>query len=195
RKILISIMASSIALSACGNDEVDKLEKKKSTLKEENRKHKKEILNLEDKNNTYKQKDKSLQSSINHIEKNSSSQFKTQYLKSSTQFINNTKTNISQYNKISKNIKSKPNDSVTQDKIDNIAINQKTITSQYKDGMDGKTIPKEFKALHKNMLNLSSDIEDVFNDLNKGYKKNDKKLINKSIKKLNSLKDEIDQIK
>ncbi|PTK08189.1 hypothetical protein BU001_11065, partial [Mammaliicoccus sciuri] len=94
RKTIITIMASTVVLSACGNDKVQQLEEKKSSLKSDNRKLKQEVLDLEDKNKTYKQKENSVKSKIKQNEQESSSQFTTQYLKSSTKFINETKTNI-----------------------------------------------------------------------------------------------------
>ena len=57
RKTIITIMASTVVLSACGNDKVQQLEEKKSSLKSDNRKLKQEVLDLEeDKNKTYKKR-------------------------------------------------------------------------------------------------------------------------------------------
>lgn len=195
RKTIIAIMASSVVLSACGNDKVQQLEEKKSTLKSDNRKHKQEVLDLEDKNKTYKQKESSIESSIKKIKKESATQFTTQFLKSSTRFVNETKTNISSYNKIKKDIKTKFNDEDTKSKLDNIYNNQKTITNKHKDEMKGKSIPKDYEDLHKSMLKLSNGIEKAFKDLNEAYNKKDQKAVEKSINQLNNLDEEIGQIK
>ncbi|GGH97811.1 hypothetical protein [Mammaliicoccus vitulinus] len=194
RKTIITIMASTVVLSACGNDKIQQLEEKKSTLKTDNRKLKQEVLDLEDKNKTYKQKESGINSSIKQIKKESTSQFTTQYLKSSTRFINETKTNISSYNKINKNI-TKFDDEDTKNELENIYQNQKTITKKYKDEMEGKSIPKDYKDLHKSMLKLSTGIENVFKDLNEAFNKKDKKAVEKSINQLKSLDNEIGQIK
>ncbi|WP_323707260.1 hypothetical protein P3U62_06200 [Mammaliicoccus vitulinus] len=194
RKTIITIMASTVVLSACGNDKIQQLEEKKSTLKTDNRKLKQEVLDLEDKNKTYKQKESGINSSIKQIKKESTSQFTTQYLKSSTRFINETKTNISSYNKINKNI-TKFDDEDTKNELENIYQNQKTITKKYKDEMESKSIPKDYKDLHKSMLKLSTGIENVFKDLNEAFNKKDKKGVEKSINQLKSLDNEIGQIK
>lgn len=195
RKTIIAIMASSVVLSACGNDKVQQLEEKKSTLKSDNRKHKQEVLDLEDKNKTYKQKESSIESSIKQTKKQSTKQFTTQYLKSSTRFVNETKTNISSYNKIKKDVTTKFNNEDTKSELDNIYNDQKTITNKYKDEMKGKSIPEDYKNLHKSMLKLSNGIEKVFKDLNEAYNKKDKKAVEKSINQLNNLDEEIGQIK
>ncbi|PTI35141.1 hypothetical protein BU074_12840, partial [Mammaliicoccus vitulinus] len=153
RKTIITIMASTVVLSACGNDKIQQLEEKKSTLKTDNRKLKQEVLDLEDKNKTYKQKESGINSSIKKIKKESTSQFTTQYLKSSTRFINETKTNISSYNKINKNI-TKFDDEDTKNELENIYQNQKTITKKYKDEMEAKSIPKDNKDLHQSMMKM-----------------------------------------
>lgn len=195
RKTIIAIMASSVVLSACGNDKVQQLEEKKSTLKSDNRKHKQEVLDLEDKNKTYKQKESSIESSIKKIKKESATQFTTQFLKSSTRFVNETKTNISSYNKIKKDLKTKFNDEDTKSELDNIYNNQKTITNKHQDEMKGKSIPKDYEDLHKSMLKLSNGIEKAFKDLNEAYNKKDQKAVEKSINQLNNLDEEIGQIK
>ena len=194
RKTIITIMASTVVLSACGNDKVQQLEEKKSSLKSDNRKLKQEVLDLEDKNKTYKQKENSVKSKIKQNEQESSSQFTTQYLKSSTKFVNETKTNIASYNKIKKNVTSKFDDEHTKNELENIYHDQENITDRYKDEMKGKTIPKDYKSLHKSMLKLSTSIEKVFKDLNDAYDKKDKKGIQKAIQELNGLDKEIDQI-
>ncbi|WP_218697439.1 hypothetical protein [Mammaliicoccus sciuri] len=194
RKTIITIMASTVVLSACGNDKVQHLEEKKSSLKSDNRKLKQEVLDLEDKNKTYKQKENSVKSKIKQNEQESSSQFTTQYLKSSTKFVNETKTNIASYNKIKKNVTSKFDDEHTKNELENIYHDQENITDRYKNEMKGKTIPKDYKSLHKSMLKLSTSIEKVFKDLNDAYDKKDKKGIQKAIQELNGLDKEIDQI-
>ncbi|MCD8880855.1 hypothetical protein [Mammaliicoccus sciuri] len=194
RKTIITIMASTVVLSACGNDKVQQLEEKKSSLKSDNRKLKQEVLDLEDKNKTYKQKENSVKSKIKQNEQESSSQFTTQYLKSSTKFVNETKTNIASYNKIKKNVTSKFDDEHTKNELENIYHDQENITDRYKNEMKGKTIPKDYKSLHKSMLKLSTSIEIVFKDLNDAYDKKDKKGIQKAIQELNGLDKEIDQI-
>ncbi|MDT0754171.1 hypothetical protein [Mammaliicoccus sciuri] len=194
RKTIITIMASTVVLSACGNDKVQQLEEKKSSLKSDNRKLKQEVLDLEDKNKTYKQKENSVKSKIKQNEKESSSLFTTQYLKSSTKFVNETKTNIASYNKIKKNVTSKFDDEHTKNELENIYHDQENITDRYKNEMKGKTIPKDYKSLHKSMLKLSTSIEKVFKDLNDAYDKKDKKGIQKAIQELNGLDKEIDQI-
>ncbi|ASE34078.1 hypothetical protein MXE81_05030 [Mammaliicoccus sciuri] len=194
RKTIITIMASTVVLSACGNDKIQQLEEKKSSLKSDNRKLKKEVLDLEDKNKTYKQKENSVKSKIKQNEKESSSLFTTQYLKSSTKFVNETKSNITSYNKIKKNVTSKFDDEHTKNELENIYHNQENITDRYKDEMKGKSIPKDYKTLHKSMLKLSTSIEKVFKDLNDAYNKKDKKGIQKAIQELNGLDKEIGQI-
>ncbi|MFT2140784.1 hypothetical protein [Staphylococcus sp. GDY8P145P] len=194
RKTIITIMASSVVLSACGNDKVQQLEEKKSSLKSDNRKLKQEVLDLEDKNKTYKQKENSVKSKIKKNEQESSSQFTTQYLKSSTKFVNETKTNIASYNKIKKNVTSKFDDEHTKNELENIYHNQENITDRYKNEMKGKTIPKDYKSLHKSMLNLSTSFEKVFKDLNDAYNKKDKKDVQKAIDELHGLDKEIGQI-
>ncbi|WP_206166998.1 hypothetical protein [Mammaliicoccus sciuri] len=194
RKTIITIMASSVVLSACGNDKVQQLEEKKSSLKSDNRKLKQEVLDLEDKNKTYKQKENSVKSKIKKNEQESSSQFTTQYLKSSTKFVNETKTNIASYNKIKKNVTSKFDDEHTKNELENIYHNQENITDRYKDEMKGKTIPKDYKSLHKSMLKLSTSFEKVFKDLNDAYNKKDKKDVQKAIDELHGLDKEIGQI-
>jgi len=194
RKTIITIMASTVVLSACGNDKIQQLEEKKSSLKSDNRKLKKEVLDLEDKNKTYKQKENSVKSKIKQNEKESSSLFTTQYLKSSTKFVNETKSNITSYNKIKKNVTSKFDDEHTKNELENIYHNQENITDRYKDEMKGKSIPKDYKTLHKSMLKLSTSIEKVFKDLNDAYNKKDKKDIQKAIQELNGLDKEIGQI-
>ncbi|ARB40647.1 hypothetical protein BUZ94_13145 [Mammaliicoccus sciuri] len=194
RKTIITIMASTVVLSACGNDKVQQLEEKKSSLKSDNRKLKQEVLDLEDKNKTYKQKENSVKSKIKQNEQESSSQFTTQYLKSSTKFVNETKTNIASYNKIKKNVTSKFDDEHTKNELENIYHNQENITDRYKDEMKGKTIPKDYKSLHKSMLKLSTSFEKVFKDLNDAYNKKDKKDIQKAIDELHGLDKEIGQI-
>lgn len=187
-------MASTVVLSACGNDKVQQLEEKKSSLKSDNRKLKQEVLDLEDKNKTYKQKENSVKSKIKQNEKESSSLFTTQYLKSSTKFVNETKTNIASYNKIKKNVTSKFDDEHTKNELENIYHNQENITDRYKDEMKGKSIPKDYKTLHKSMLKLSTSIEKVFKDLNDAYNKKDKKDVQKAIDELHGLDKEIGQI-
>lgn len=187
-------MASTVVLSACGNDKVQQLEEKKSSLKSDNRKLKQEVLDLEDKNKTYKQKENSVKSKIKQNEQESSSQFTTQYLKSSTKFVNETKTNIASYNKIKKNVTSKFDDEHTKNELENIYHDQENITDRYKDEMKGKTIPKDYKSLHKSMLKLSTSFEKVFKDLNDAYNKKDKKDIQKAIDELHGLDKEIGQI-
>ncbi|MEB7066803.1 hypothetical protein NEM27_08975 [Mammaliicoccus sciuri] len=194
RKTIITIMASTVVLSACGNDKVQQLEEKKSSLKSDNRKLKQEILDLEDKNKTYKQKENSVKSKIKQNEQESSSQFTTQYLKSSTKFVNETKTNIASYNKIKKNVTSKFDDEHTKNELENIYHNQENITDRYKDEMKGKSIPKDYKSLHKSMLKLSTSFEKVFKDLNDAYNKKDKKDVQKAIDELHGLDKEIGQI-
>lgn len=194
RKTIITIMASTVVLSACGNDKVQQLEEKKSSLKSDNRKLKQEVLDLEDKNKTYKQKENSVKSKIKQNEQESSSQFTTQYLKSSTKFVNETKTNIASYNKIKKNVTSKLDDEHTKNELENIYHDQENITDRYKDEMKGKTIPKDYKSLHKSMLKLSTSFEKVFKDLNDAYNKKDKKDIQKAIDELHGLDKEIGQI-
>lgn len=194
RKTIITIMASTVVLSACGNDKVQQLEEKKSSLKSDNRKLKQEVLDLEDKKKTYKQKENSVKSKIKQNEQESSSQFTTQYLKSSTKFVNETKTNIASYNKIKKNVTSKFDDEHTKNELENIYHNQENITDRYKDEMKGKTIPKDYKSLHKSMLKLSTSFEKVFKDLNDAYNKKDKKDIQKAIDELHGLDKEIGQI-
>ncbi|SFV44529.1 hypothetical protein [Mammaliicoccus sciuri] len=194
RKTIITIMASTVVLSACGNGKIQQLEEKKSSLKSDNRKLKKEVLDLEDKNKTYKQKENSVKSKIKQNEKESSSLFTTQYLKSSTKFVNETKSNITSYNKIKKNVTSKFDDEHTKNELENIYHNQENITDRYKDEMKGKSIPKDYKTLHKSMLKLSTSIEKVFKDLNDAYNKKDKKGIQKAIQELNGLDKEIGQI-
>lgn len=194
RKTIITIMASTVVLSACGNDKIQQLEEKKSSLKSDNRKLKKEVLDLEDKNKTYKQKENSVKSKIKQNEKESSSLFTTQYLKSSTKFVNETKSNITSYNKIKKNVTSKFDDEHTKNELENIYHDQENITDRYKDEMKGKSIPKDYKTLHKSMLKLSTSIEKVFKDLNDAYNKKDKKGIQKAIQELNGLDKEIGQI-
>ncbi|RIO03634.1 hypothetical protein [Mammaliicoccus sciuri] len=194
RKTIITIMASTVVLSACGNDKVQQLEEKKSSLKSDNRKLKQEVLDLEDKNKTYKQKENSVKSKIKQNEQESSSQFTTQYLKSSKKFVNETKTNIASYNKIKKNVTSKFDDEHTKNELENIYHNQENITDRYKDEMKGKTIPKDYKSLHKSMLKLSTSFEKVFKDLNDAYNKKDKKDIQKAIDELHGLDKEIGQI-
>lgn len=194
RKTIIIIMASTVVLSACGNDKVQQLEEKKSSLKSDNRKLKQEVLDLEDKNKTYKQKENSVKSKIKQNEQESSSQFTTQYLKSSTKFVNETKTNIASYNKIKKNVTSKFDDEHTKNELENIYHDQENITDRYKDEMKGKTIPKDYKSLHKSMLKLSTSFEKVFKDLNDAYNKKDKKDIQKAIDELHGLDKEIGQI-
>lgn len=194
RKTIITIMASTVVLSACGNDKVQQLEEKKSSLKSDNRKLKQEVLDLEDKNKTYKQKENSVKSKIKQNEQESSSQFTTQYLKSSTKFINETKTNIASYNKIKKNVTSKFDDEHTKNELENIYHNQENITDRYKDEMKGKSIPKDYKSLHKSMLKLSTSFEKVFKDLNDAYNKKDKKDVQKAIDELHGLDKEIGQI-
>lgn len=194
RKTIITIMASTVVLSACGNDKVQQLEEKKSSLKSDNRKLKQEVLDLEDKNKTYKQKENSVKSKIKQNEQESSSQFTTQYLKSSTKFVNETKTNIASYNKIKKNVTSKFDDEHTKNELENIYHNQENITDRYKDEMKGKSIPKDYKSLHKSMLKLSTSIEKVFKDLNDAYNKKDKKDVQKAIDELHGLDKEIGQI-
>lgn len=194
RKTIITIMASTVVLSACGNDKVQQLEEKKSSLKSDNRKLKQEVLDLEDKNKTYKQKENSVKSKIKQNEQESSSQFTTQYLKSSTKFVNETKTNIASYNKIKKNVTSKFDDEHTKNELENIYHDQEKITDRYKNKMKGKTIPKDYKSLHKSMLKLSTSFEKVFKDLNDAYNKKDKKDVQKAIDELNGLDKEIGQI-
>ncbi|MEB7410043.1 hypothetical protein [Mammaliicoccus sciuri] len=194
RKTIITIMASTVVLSACGNDKVQQLEEKKSSLKSDNRKLKQEVLDLEDKNKTYKQKENSVKSKIKQNEQESSSQFTTQYLKSSTKFVNETKTNIKSYNKIKKNVTSKFDDEHTKNELENIYHNQENITDRYKDEMKGKSIPKDYKSLHKSMLKLSTSFEKVFKDLNDAYNKKDKKDVQKAIDELHGLDKEIGQI-
>lgn len=194
RKTIITIMASTVVLSACGNDKVQQLEEKKSSLKSDNRKLKQEVLDLEDKNKTYKQKENSVKSKIKQNEQESSSQFTTQYLKSSTKFVNETKTNITSYNKIKKNVTSKFDDEHTKNELENIYHNQENITDRYKNEMKGKTIPKDYKSLHKSMLKLSTSFEKVFKDLNDAYNKKDKKDVQKAIDELHGLDKEIGQI-
>lgn len=194
RKTIITIMASTVVLSACGNDKVQQLEEKKSSLKSNNRKLKQEVLDLEDKNKTYKQKENSVKSKIKQNEQESSSQFTTQYLKSSTKFVNETKTNIASYNKIKKNVTSKFDDEHTKNELENIYHNQENITDRYKDEMKGKSIPKDYKSLHKSMLKLSTSFEKVFKDLNDAYNKKDKKDVQKAIDELHGLDKEIGQI-
>ena len=194
RKTIITIMASTVVLSACGNDKVQQLEEKKSSLKSDNRKLKQEVLDLEDKNKTYKQKENSVKSKIKQNEQESSSQFTTQYLKSSTKFVNETKTNIVSYNKIKKNVTSKFDDEHTKNELENIYHDQENITDRYKNEMKGKTIPKDYKSLHKSMLKLSTSFEKVFKDLNDAYNKKDKKDVQKAIDELNGLDKEIGQI-
>ncbi|WP_204255288.1 MULTISPECIES: hypothetical protein [unclassified Mammaliicoccus] len=194
RKTIITIMASTVVLSACGNDKVQQLEEKKSLLKSDNRKLKQEVLDLEDKNKTYKQKENSVKSKIKKNEQESSSQFTTQYLKSSTKFVNETKTNIASYNKIKKNVTSKFDDEHTKNELENIYHNQENITDRYKDEMEGKSIPKDYKSLHKSMLKLSTSFEKVFKDLNDAYNKKDKKDVQKAIDELHGLDKEIGQI-
>ncbi|MCJ0919093.1 hypothetical protein N7L96_04640 [Mammaliicoccus sciuri] len=194
RKTIITIMASTVVLSACGNDKVQQLEEKKSSLKSDNRKLKQEVLDLEDKNKTYKQKENSVKSKIKKNEQESSSQFTTQYLKSSTKFVNETKTNIASYNKIKKNVTSKFDDEHTKNELENIYHNQENITDRYKDEMKGKSIPKDYKSLHKSMLKLSTSFEKVFKDLNDAYNKKDKKDVQKAIDELHGLDKEIGQI-
>ena len=194
RKTIITIMASTVVLSACGNDKVQQLEEKKSSLKSDNRKLKQEVLDLEDKNKTYKQKENSVKSKIKKNEQESSSQFTTQYLKSSTKFVNETKTNIASYNKIKKNVTSKFDDEHTKNELENIYHDQENITDRYKDEMKGKTIPKDYKSLHKSMLKLSTSFEKVFKDLNDAYNKKDKKDVQKAIDELHGLDKEIGQI-
>ncbi|MCD8808475.1 hypothetical protein ACLIJS_10790 [Mammaliicoccus sciuri] len=194
RKTIITIMASTVVLSACGNDKVQQLEEKKSSLKSDNRKLKQEVLDLEDKNKTYKQKENSVKSKIKQNEQESSSQFTTQYLKSSTKFVNETKTNIASYNKIKKNVTSKFDDEHTKNELENIYHNQENITDRYKDEMKGKSIPKDYKSLHKSMLKLSTSFEKVFKDLNDAYNKKDKKDVQKAIDELHGLDKEIGQI-
>ncbi|MFY2152258.1 hypothetical protein ACOSZA_04840 [Mammaliicoccus sciuri] len=194
RKTIITIMASTVVLSACGNDKVQQLEEKKSSLKSDNRKLKQEVLDLEDKNKTYKQKENSVKSKIKKNEQESSSQFTTQYLKSSTKFVNETKTNITSYNKIKKNVTSKFDDEHTKNELENIYHNQENITDRYKDEMKGKSIPKDYKSLHKSMLKLSTSFEKVFKDLNDAYNKKDKKDVQKAIDELHGLDKEIGQI-
>ncbi|PTK27896.1 hypothetical protein [Mammaliicoccus sciuri] len=194
RKTIITIMASTVVLSACGNDKVQQLEEKKSSLKSDNRKLKQEVLDLEDKNKTYKQKENRVKSKIKQNEQESSIQFTTQYLKSSTKFVNETKTNIASYNKIKKNVTSKFDDEHTKNELENIYHNQENITDRYKDEMKGKTIPKDYKSLHKSMLKLSTSFEKVFKDLNDAYNKKDKKDIQKAIDELHGLDKEIGQI-
>ena len=194
RKTIITIMASTVVLSACGNDKIQQLEEKKSSLKSDNRKLKKEVLDLEDKNKTYKQKENSVKSKIKQNEKESSSLFTTQYLKSSTKFVNETKSNITSYNKIKKNVTSKFDDEHTKNELENIYHNQENITDRYKDEMKGKSIPKDYKSLHKSMLKLSTSFEKVFKDLNDAYNKKDKKDVQKAIDELNGLDKEIGQI-
>lgn len=194
RKTIITIMASTVVLSACGNDKVQQLEEKKSSLKSDNRKLKQEVLDLEDKNKTYKQKENSVKSKIKQNEHESSSQFTTQYLKSSTKFVNETKTNIASYNKIKKNVTSKFDDEHTKNELENIYHDQEKITDRYKNEMKGKTIPKDYKSLHKSMLKLSTSFEKVFKDLNDAYNKKDKKDVQKAIDELNGLDKEIGQI-
>ncbi|MBU6088521.1 hypothetical protein [Mammaliicoccus sciuri] len=194
RKTIITIMASTVVLSACGNDKVQQLEEKKSSLKSDNRKLKQEVLDLEDKNKTYKQKENSVKSKIKQNEQESSSQFTTQYLKSSTKFVNETKTNIASYNKIKKNVTSKFDDEHTKNELENIYHDQEKITDRYKNEMKRKTIPKDYKSLHKSMLKLSTSFEKVFKDLNDAYNKKDKKDVQKAIDELNGLDKEIGQI-
>ncbi|MBF9296529.1 MULTISPECIES: hypothetical protein [Mammaliicoccus] len=194
RKTIITIMASTVVLSACGNDKVQQLEEKKSSLKSDNRKLKQEVLDLEDKNKTYKQKENSVKSKIKKNEQESSSQFTTQYLKSSTKFVNETKTNIASYNKIKKNVTSKFDDEHTKNELENIYHNQENITDRYKNEMKGKSIPKDYKSLHKSMLKLSTSFEKVFKDLNDAYNKKDKKDVQKAIDELHGLDKEIGQI-
>ncbi|GEM_PF-1925965 len=194
RKTIITIMASTVVLSACGNDKVQQLEEKKSSLKSDNRKLKQEVLDLEDKNKTYKQKENSVKSKIKQNEQESSSQFTTQYLKSSTKFVNETKTNIASYNKIKKNVTSKFDDEHTKNELENIYHDQENITDRYKNEMKGKTIPKDYKSLHKSILKLSTSFEKVFKDLNDAYNKKDKKDVQKAIDELNGLDKEIGQI-
>ncbi len=191
RKTIITIMASTVVLSACGNDKVQQLEEKKSSLKSDNRKLKQEVLDLEDKNKTYKQKENSVKSKIKKNEQESSSQFTTQYLKSSTKFVNETKTNIASYNKIKKNVTSKFDDEHTKNELENIYHNQENITDRYKNEMKGKSIPKDYKSLHKSMLKLSTSFEKVFKDLNDAYNKKDKKDVQKAIDELHGLDKEI----
>lgn len=187
-------MASTVVLSACGNDKVQQLEEKKSSLKNDNRKLKQEVLDLEDKNKTYKQKENSVKSKIKKNEQESSSQFTTQYLKSSTKFVNETKMNIASYNKIKKNVTSKFDYEHTKNELENIYHNQENITDRYKDEMKGKSIPKDYKSLHKSMLKLSTSFEKVFKDLNDAYNKKDKKDVQKAIDELHGLDKEIGQI-
>ncbi|WP_353462095.1 hypothetical protein PYH58_07260 [Mammaliicoccus sciuri] len=194
RKTIITIMASTVVLSACGNDKVQQLEEKKSSLKSDNRKLKQEVLDLEDKNKTYKQKENSVKSKIKKNEQESSNQFTTQYLKSSTKFVNETKTNIASYNKIKKNVTSKFDDEHTKNELENIYHNQENITDRYKDEMKGKSLPKDYKSLHKSMLKLSTSFEKVFKDLNDAYNKKDKKDVQKAIDELHGLDKEIGQI-
>lgn len=194
RKTIITIMASTVVLSACGNDKVQQLEEKKSSLKSDNRKLKQEVLDIEDKNKTYKQKENSVKSKIKKNEQESSSQFTTQYLKSSTKFVNETKTNIASYNKIKKNVTSKFDDEHTKNELENIYHNQENITDRYKNEMKGKSIPKDYKSLHKSMLKLSTSFEKVFKDLNDAYNKKDKKDVQKAIDELHGLDKEIGQI-
>ncbi|UXV33553.1 hypothetical protein [Mammaliicoccus sciuri] len=194
RKTIITIMASTVVLSACGNDKVQQLEEKKSSLKSDNRKLKQEVLDLEDKNKTYKQKENSVKSKIKKNEQESSNQFTTQYLKSSTKFVNETKTNIASYNKIKKNVTSKFDDEHTKNELENIYHNQENITDRYKDEMKGKSLPKDYKSLHKSMLKLSTSFEKVFKDLSDAYNKKDKKDVQKAIDELHGLDKEIGQI-
>lgn len=194
KKIFFAILTSTIILSACGNDKVQQLEQKKSSLKSENRKVKKEVLDLEDKNKTYKQKESSTQSSIDHLKDESKSQFTTKYLKSSTQFVNDTKNNIADYNKINDQLQTKFDDTHTKSELENIVNNQKEATQQYKDAMKGKTIPKKYKDLHKNMLKLTDDFESVFKELQQSYDKKDKTAVKKAMNKLKSLNAEISQM-
>src|SRR5699024_8649208 len=154
KKIITILMTSTIILSACGNDKIDQLEQKKSKLKKENRKAKQEITNLEDKNQTYKQKKKTLENSIKNKERQVTSQFSITYLLLYTQFINETRSNISEYNKINDDIKKKLGDENIKNKIENIYTNQKTISNEYKNEMKCKTIKKDFKNIHENMKNI-----------------------------------------
>ena len=59
--------------------------------------------------------------------------------------------------------------------------------------MKGKTIPKDYKSLHKSMLKLSTSFEKVFKDLNDAYNKRIKRC-SKAIDELNGLDKEIGQI-
>ncbi|WP_323704775.1 hypothetical protein [Mammaliicoccus sp. Dog046] len=194
KKIFFTILTGTVILSACGNDKVQQLEQKKSSLKSENSKVKKEVLDLEDKNKTYKQKETSTQSSIDHLKDESKAQFATEYLKSSTQFVNDTKTNIASYNKIHHQLQTKFDDTHTKSELENIVNSQKDATQQYKDSLKDKTIPKKYKDLHKNMLKLTDDFESVFKELQQSYDKKDKTAVKKAMDKLKGLNTEISQI-